>query len=354
MTSIADILANVPQVLPLACTLWRWVDETASVVWSNDRAKQLNLDGGALLAVPSLYRAALRTLVDEPQEIDTLRVNDGVYRAYLRRVSFDTVLVIFEDCTEEYTAFQKMVLSEQENTRRLKQQSEDLLRSNQDLERFAYVASHDLQEPLRMVSSYLSLIEEEIGESLSSDVRQFLAFAVDGAQRMQQLITDLLKYSRVGRNAEVEEVSISEVLDDMELILNGSVAKNGASLVRETEFPTVWGTKTSLVRVFLNLVSNAMKFARIGVPVVIRIGAEQKKDGWLFYVKDNGQGLDMRYADRIFEVFQRLSSTTEGTGIGLAECKKVVGQHGGSIWVEAEQGAGATFFFTIPNKLEQA
>lgn len=223
----------------------------------------------------------------------------------------------------------------------------DLRRSNSELEQFAYVASHDLQEPLRMVSSYVTLIEEELRDKLTDDTRMYVGFAVDGARRMQKLINDLLQYSRVGRARKFDMILADDALDDALAILNGAVTDRGAELLREP-LPRVWADRAMLGRVFLNLIGNALKFRKDGEPLIIRIGVEeQAQDVWRFYVSDTGRGLDMKFAERVFVIFQRLSIDKAGTGIGLAECRKVVEQHGGRIWVESAVGEGATFYFTL-------
>ena len=227
--------------------------------------------------------------------------------------------------------------------------AEELARSNAELQQFAYVASHDLQEPLRMVASYVQLLARRYKGKLDSDADDFIGFAVDGATRMQQLIQDLLAYSRVqtrGRPFEPVdcEVVLSEVTTDLQLALGES----GALLTHEP-LPQVMADASQLRQLFQNLISNAIKF-RGEEPPVIKLSARRLDEEWLFSVQDNGIGIDPEFYERIFVIFQRLNARHEypGTGIGLSVSKKIVERHGGRIWVESEPGNGTTFNFTIP------
>jgi len=224
----------------------------------------------------------------------------------------------------------------------------DLQRSNAELEQFAYIASHDLQEPLRMIASYIQLIEEDYKEKLDADADQYIAFAVEGAKRMQTLIEDLLAYSRVGTRGEPlmptsMKSALSEAIANLEVAIEESHA-----VVTHDQLPTVLGDESQLIQLFQNLVGNAIKFKSDDAPT-IHVGVEETKDDWVFSVRDNGIGIDMKYAERIFTVFQRLHSREEyaGTGIGLAVVKKIVERHGGRIWVESTPAKGSTFYFTL-------
>ena len=237
-------------------------------------------------------------------------------------------------------------------TAALRQVTEELQRSNAELEQFAYVASHDLQEPLRMVTSYLQLLERRYKANLDQDASEFIAFAVDGAARMQTLIQDLLTYSRVGtRGASFEPTDCEAVLDRALNNLEVAIAESGAEISREP-LPGLSADGSQLTQLLQNLIGNAIKF-RGDSPPRIRVQAQQRSADWLFSVQDNGIGIDPQYAERIFQVFQRLHGIGQypGTGIGLAICKKIVERHQGTIWVESQAGAGATFFFTIPVNL---
>lgn len=227
----------------------------------------------------------------------------------------------------------------------------DLERSNAELQQFAYVASHDLQEPLRMVASYTQLLARRYKGRLDADADEFIAFAVDGANRMQMLINDLLQYSRVGtRGKPFEPTDTKTVLDQTVSNLDVAIKESGAVLTHDT-LPTVMADATQLTQVFQNLIGNAIKFRSKETPR-IHVSAKEKENEWVFSVRDNGIGIDPQYFDRIFVIFQRLHGKTEypGTGIGLAVCKRIVERHGGRIWIESEEGKGSTFYFTIPKR----
>lgn len=234
---------------------------------------------------------------------------------------------------------------------RLKKTLDDLARSNTELENFAYVASHDLQEPLRMISSYTQLLSKRYKGQLDEKADQFIEFTVDGAKRMQQLIHDLLEYSRVAtRGKPFAPVETNEIIRTVLNNLQISIKKNNA-LITYDNLPLVQGDDIQLMQLFQNLISNSLKFKSNRTPE-IAIRAEDKGSEWLFSVRDNGIGLDPQFKDRIFIIFQRLHEREEypGTGIGLAVCKKIVERHGGRIWVESEPGEGAAFLFTIPKR----
>ncbi|MEH2135099.1 GAF domain-containing protein [Nostoc sp.] len=245
------------------------------------------------------------------------------------------------------------------------QQSQELVRSNAELEQFAYVASHDLQEPLRMVTSYLQLLERRYKNKLDANADQFITYAVDGARRMQTLINDLLNYSRVTTRGQPFK------LVDCDLILLSAIANlqiaiaESKAIVTHDSLPKVMADTTQLTQVFQNLIGNAIKFCQNQQPQ-IHIGVAKPNansdgeslnsipsvDEWLFWICDNGIGLESQYAERIFIIFQRLHGRDKypGTGIGLAICKKIIERHGGRIWVESKPGQGSTFYFTIPDR----
>jgi signal transduction histidine kinase len=232
---------------------------------------------------------------------------------------------------------------------------EELARSNAELEQFAYAASHDLQEPLRMVASYVQLLDERYKDQLDGDAREFIAYAVDGAARMKHMITDLLTYSRVGKNGKATipvacEAALGQACTDLQASILEAAAEIGHG-----PLPTLLGNLDQLTRLFQNLVGNAIKF-RSQAPPRVHVSAELNGQEWVFSVRDNGIGMDPQFADRIFMVFQRLHSREEypGTGIGLAIAKKIVEQRGGRIWVESEPGEGATFHFTVPLRHPEA
>lgn len=238
----------------------------------------------------------------------------------------------------------------------IRQRIAELERSNRELEQFAYVTSHDLSEPLRMVGSYTQLLQRRYAGQLDDDAREFMGFIVDGAQRMKRLIDDLLLYSRAGRGpARFEPLALDDALDDALANLAHAIGEAGAAVRREP-LPTILGERSGMVQVFQNLIGNAIKFRRPDVPVTVSIGAERTPQGWTLSVRDNGIGIEPRYFERIFIIFQRLHSrgTYEGTGIGLAICRKVVERYGGQIEVRSVPGEGATFLIHLPKALPPA
>lgn len=234
----------------------------------------------------------------------------------------------------------------------LKKRATELQASNTELERFAYVASHDLQEPLRMVSSFLHLLEKRLNGALDATNKQYIDFAVDGAERMKQLIQDLLQYSRVGSSKEEPvEVNCNVLIKTVRSLLSVAIIETKTELIVKP-LPVIKAVQSQMLRLFQNLIGNALKY-HSEKPPVIEIGYTDKKGVWEFYVKDNGIGIEPKFFDKIFIIFQRLHNKTEysGTGIGLSVCKKIVEKHGGNIWVESESGKGSTFYFTIPKTI---
>lgn len=233
----------------------------------------------------------------------------------------------------------------------LKDTVKELEESNERLKRFAYIASHDLQEPLRMVSSYLQLLENRHADDLDADAQEYVEYAVDGADRMREMVEGLLNYSRVDmEDTEYEPVDINETLNNVIADLELQIKENDAT-VEIDELPTVVGDANLLTQVFNNLISNALKYNGDESPH-IEIGADRHCNRYVFSVSDNGIGINPVYADQIFEVFNRLHSHDEypGTGIGLALCRKIIQHHGGDIWVDSEPGVGTTFYFSLPRE----
>lgn len=237
----------------------------------------------------------------------------------------------------------------QERTSELNETNANLLHSNRELEQFAYVASHDLQEPLRAVNSYAQLIVRKYQGNLDAKADKYLGYIMDGATRMQQLIDDLLSFSRVGTQGKPlkptdGEAVLSQVLDNLQIAIAQSHA-----VVTHDPLPTIMGDEIQLIQLLQNLISNAIKFRREEPPKV-HVSAEHRENEWIFSVRDNGIGMEPEYFDRIFMIFQRLHSRSEypGTGIGLAVCKKIVERHRGRIWLESTPGVGTSFYFTIP------
>ncbi|NMO54912.1 HAMP domain-containing protein [Actinoplanes sp. TBRC 11911] len=227
----------------------------------------------------------------------------------------------------------------------LKAQAEELTRSNRDLEQFAYVASHDLQEPLRKVASFCQLLQRRYAGQLDERADQYIAFAVDGAQRMQRLINDLLAFSRIGRlTAGFTEVDLNKVLTDVAAQLDAPAEITWSGL------PTVEGEEPLLATLFVNLIGNSLKFRRPDVPPAVTVSAALEDDEWHINVRDNGIGIEAEFADKVFVIFQRLHARDayEGTGIGLAIVKKIVEYHGGRIWLDLDVEEGTSINFTLP------
>ncbi|MDW5593526.1 ATP-binding protein [Conexibacter stalactiti] len=235
--------------------------------------------------------------------------------------------------------------------RQLDQQTRELQRSNAELEQFAYVASHDLQEPLRKVASFCQLLEKRYKGQLDERGDQYIEFAVDGAKRMQQLINDLLAFSRVGRfNAEQQVVESGEILRHALTSLSAAIEESDAEIVVHEPLPRVRGEASLLAGVFQNLIGNALKFRSEETRPRIEVSVERDGQTWRFSVVDNGIGVEPDYAERIFMIFQRLhpKDVYAGTGIGLAMCRKIIEYHGGRIWLDTEPSEGTTFRFTLP------
>lgn len=257
----------------------------------------------------------------------------------LRIVAFLTVLVY-------------VVITYLETEQRLRQSLIDLKQNVNELEQFNYIASHDLQEPLRMVASYVQLLAKRYKGRLDKEADEFISFAVDGAQRMKQLINDLLVYSRL-RTQEREFVPIDMTAAYMQALdnLKTSVQESGAEITHDV-LPVVKADKTQMIQLFQHLIDNAIKFRSIERQPRIHISAvqDQNRNFWVFSIKDNGIGIEKKYFERIFIVFQQLDRKNyQATGIGLTICKRIVDRHGGRIWVESEKDTGSTFYFTLPN-----
>lgn len=331
----------------------RYVNAAAERCFGHAAADLVGED--LVVLMPERYREAHRQGLarfvagGEPQVIGR-----SVELAGLRRDGSEFPLEISighwrADDGDNFTAIVRDITQRREAEHQLETQRRELARSNTDLEQFAYVASHDLQEPLRMVASYVQLLARRYKGKLDQDADDFIGFAVDGALRMQQLIDDLLAYSRVTSRAEAErEIEAGECLAAALRNLSARVAETGAQ-IQSGPLPVVRMDPLQLCQLLQNLVGNALKFCGEQRPQV-HIDAEREGDFWHFRVRDNGIGLDPQYAERIFVIFQRLHGRQQysGTGIGLAICKKIVERCGGRIWVESRPGQGATFHFTLP------
>jgi signal transduction histidine kinase len=255
-------------------------------------------------------------------------------------------------------AIRRALVEKQERTLRhqveqdLARKVDELARSNADLEQFAYVASHDLQEPLRMVVAYTQLLSERYRGKFDENADKFLGYASEGAMRMQVLIQDLLAFSRVGRNGASGTVDCNGVVDEVLQTLASAIQESGAVVTR-ADLPAVWADRTQVAQVFQNLIGNALKF-RGKEPPVISVQVEKADQQWLFDITDNGIGIAPESAENVFVIFQRLHTRTDypGNGIGLAICKKIVERYGGRIWIEPRAGSGTTFKFTLPARAE--
>jgi PAS domain S-box-containing protein len=289
---------------------------------------------------------------------ETVRTDAQLLGKNGQRVDIEANISTIEDASgqaAEFLIVARDVTERKQMESQLDNSLADLQRSNAELEQFAYVTSHDLQEPLRMITSYIQIIEEDYKGKLDADADQFIAFVVEGAKRMHTLVNDLLAYSRVGTRGEPFMPTIlGRVLSAATANLEVAIEESHAEVTHD-ELPTVLGDESQLIQLFQNLVGNAIKFRSDATPM-IHVGVETTNSDWLFSVRDNGIGIDMQYAERIFAVFQRLHAREEypGTGIGLAVVKKIVERHKGRIWVESEPAKGSTFYFTFPRTEDTA
>jgi len=293
--------------------------------------------------------------------------------AFLRREGLDVPVILVSDALGELTAVEcikqgaadyvlkdqlarlpdavQRAVREKELRQDHRQGQEELARSNRDLEQFAYVASHDLQEPLRMVATYTQLLAERYKGKLDPEADKYIHYAVDGALRMQKLLQDLLAFSRVGRQgAALQSTDCEAVLQASLKNLKVAIQESGA-VIEHVQLPAVMADSSQLVQVFQNLIGNAIKF-RGSEPPAIRVSAEEIGKEWVFSVEDNGIGIAAEDKENVFVIFRRLHTHAEypGSGIGLSICKKIIEECGGRIWVESEPGRGSTFRFTLPVK----
>ena len=223
--------------------------------------------------------------------------------------------------------------------------------SNAELEQFAFVASHDLQEPLRMVTGFVTQLEKKYGDVIDDRGKTYIAFAVDGARRMRQIILDLLEYSKVGRADQApEHIDLNDLIEDIQILFRTQLKQTQAK-IHVDKLPVLLGHVAPMRQVFQNLISNALKYMRPGVAPEVYITVQDMDTEWQFAIKDNGIGIEQEYFEKIFIIFQRLHQKTEfsGTGLGLAITKKIIDNMGGRIWVSSVEGEGSTFYFTVPH-----
>jgi len=325
------------------------VNTATEKITGTSRERLIGSDFADYFTEPEMARAGYLKVFEQGQVMDyplAIRHTSGaitevLYNASVYRNEQGKVLGVFaaaRDITARKRAEDKLlgVLAELE-------------RSNNDLEQFASIASHDLQEPLRMVASYTQLLAERYEGQLDEKAKKYIAYAVDGAIRMQRLVNDLLAYSRIGTRGNPIETTGSDSLLGEAIRNLATTIEESKAIVTNEELPMVRADASQLVQVFQNLLANAIKFRGEDFPH-IHVSAQDEGCAWVFSVRDNGIGIDRQDAERIFVIFQRLHTRQEypGTGIGLAVCKRIVERHGGKIWFESEPGKGSTFFFTVP------
>jgi PAS domain S-box-containing protein len=295
-------------------------------------------------AIPDMYRAVARGDLGS-QEFEIPYADPrfgGYYQVSVFRTGAGTIAVDFTDISERKRAEAD-----------LKALADDLARSNAELEKFAYIASHDLQEPLRMVASYTQLLQRRYAGRLDADADEFIGYAVDGAKRMRTLINELLTYSRVGSQGKpFAPVDLETVFDNVRHVLGPAISESHG-VVTHDPLPTVTCDAIQIGQVLQNLIANALKFHGAAAPAV-HVGAAKSDGEWVFSVRDNGMGIEPAYFERIFVIFQRLQSRADypGTGMGLAICRRIIERHGGRIWVESKPDEGSTFFFTLRDDAE--
>ena len=318
----------------------------------------------ALSRVPVLSQKKAKQNIDFLLELSTFLGETGLTKLELQKLTENQEEIIktrTKDLEESRKAALRLMeeanearqLAEEANLK-LTELTKELKRSNEELEQFAYIASHDLQEPLRMVSSFTQLLSNKYKGKIDDKADTYINYAVDGATRMQTLINNLLDFSRIStRGNQFEFIDCHHVLGIAIKNLTTIIEENHA-IVTNDELPVIFGDKEQLSRVFQNLIANAIKFKKDLNPV-IHISVKPADNYWKFSVADNGIGIDEKYGEKIFVIFQRLHSRQEyeGNGIGLSICKRIINRHKGEIWMESKKGEGTTFYFTIPNKTKE-
>jgi len=341
--------------------IWEWDTITNNITLDERMERMFGLE-------PGTFNGSVDGFERLIHEEDLPHFRNAISQAIEEKATLDTIFRIRHENNELNYISTKALLERDEsnNTRKISgvcfditemkmgaekamfRLNEDLLRSNKELEQFAYVASHDLQEPLRMVSSFTQLLAQRYGDKLDQDAQEFIQYAVDGAARMQVLINDLLDYSRIGtRGRQFAVIDMHEVLGQAVNNLRIKIQERN-TLITNDNIPTVFADEGQMVQLFQNLIGNALNFSKASPK--IHISAREEKDQYVFIVADNGIGIEPQYFERIFQIFQRLHPKNDfggGTGIGLAICKRIIERHGGKIWVESKKGKGSVFYFTI-------
>ena len=335
------------------------VDQNRATIQSfiSDTVQYMTLATGAIIllvlalsAFSSIYitRRIINPIINLTAA--TKRISEGEMDTEIAIRSNDEIGDLtdsFNKMTEELRRKQNELVKSNEY---VKQQAEELLeRYNSDLEQFAYVTTHDLIEPLRMITSYTQLLQRRYKAVYDDDAREFMKYIVEGVERMHRIINDLFEYSHIRTNVkDFETVDLQEVYNEVLKRLEKEITSTGTTIVGH-ELPAIKGVKSNIMQVFQNLIANAIKFRKQDVPLVIEIHAQERPGEWLFSFQDNGIGMDPAYKDKIFEIFKRLHKRDEypGSGMGLAICKNIIERHGGKVWVESRLGEGAAFFFTI-------
>lgn len=355
------LLRSVVDIIPVGLGL---IDKEGEIILSNQAFKKIwgnikRMDSTELASFKGWWTDSgeeikpgewmiLKALKDGEVMMD--KVIDIISSDGTRRTIMNSAIPIFND----YKTVESVILVNQDITKlmqdeeKLRKTLTELERSNRELEQYAYVASHDLQEPLRMVASFTQLLSKKYHDKLDKTADEYINFAVEGAKRMQSIIRDLLEFSRTSSDSNLEVVNCNTALDKALKGLEPEINESCAFIRREN-LPVIQAKTGQIVQLFENLISNAIKFRGDKAPE-IHIGCSPGQTEWRFMVKDNGIGIDPQFSQRIFSIFQRLHDRSEypGTGIGLALCKKIVENFGGRIWVESEPGEGSTFYFTIP------
>lgn len=328
--NIADILSEKNDLKDIEKALLNILDD-----YGEEKSKSADIQS-ALLNILDDYSVEKVNMENTQRAVLNILEDYGTEKNNLENTQ-RAVLNILEDYSEEKGKVETI--------------NNDLSSANKELEQFAYVASHDLQEPLRTISIFVGLLEEKYSGKTDEDTKQYLKFIVNATSKMQNLIKDLLDFSQIGRNISFAATDCNNILK--EVIANiGATIKVSNAKITSTVLPVVIGNEIELRQLFQNLISNAIKFHKKNSNPEIEITFVEKETEYLFAFKDNGIGLEEQYKDRIFIIFQRLHTATEyaGTGIGLATCKKIVALHNGNIWMESKLGHGSIFYFTIPKE----